>query len=770
MACSFYGPNICTEGGAISSGDYSGQPKEDAFDGTTAEWQSNSYSMPEWIGQDFGAGNSKRIEKVRLRLGGQTLQGPENFQIHGSDESDFSSYDVLHSEVGENWTTSYQWKEYEFENETSYRYYRVYCTLTQATDYYFVLSEVEMMECGLTSIQQISINEYVKGQLDFTGEVPTAFENLTITENTSLSLSFSGLLSDFENIKIGDDDYDAMIGPSLVGTVGFQDQGAGNASSLWDDSPSDGNGNGLYHTNRLIALDQPSPASGSAVNAETLVSFETSGIYLFTFRVWTNNGSDWWDDDLTDAFITLRLCQENPVYNTAAWQYEQPEISVGKNSFLECIIRSTTSQRVVVRQRYDGSNSIRINETISYDLNNGNQVAWLVDWENNQTSLTFDGVLLNSNSFDSNIGPDIGANFTPVLHFHNYKQDSTVYFDNFTIIRGDPAAYQNDKIAISEVTAGKLDIPGNIGTFFDGVAVSENVDIAWSNWSPVVDDDIGVEEFVNMQLFFAFLYPESLDNITISENVDVGFYEYTLYINQAEGIGVFEFVGITPLDIWGSFNFENVALVEHAQIFLDVLLNIPEVLGISDTITAFNWSTWWAANKYKVIDRYFLTITGAADATTDYTVPVKNFSATKRNGNPTYLSATIPSYNFINEISARPNGELVVKIGYELDGEIVLTEEILRTGIDDMRPDEGGENRSITLSGTKTETFTPQIVTFERPTYRSVQSGNLVYRFARLDPWVNPGDTARVDDDEFAIDYITYMVNESQTLMEIREG
>ncbi len=174
--------------------------------------------------------------------------------------------------------------------------------------------------------------------------------------------------------------------------------------------------------------------------------------------------------------------------------------------------------------------------------------------------------------------------------------------------------------------------------------------------------------------------------------------------------------------------------------------------------------------KRLAISRFFLTITGTADGTTNVTIPISSFQARKRTGNPTYVSAIVPGFEYAGQISDRANGELIITIGYEIDGILEFTEEILRVTLEDIRTDEGPTRRAISLSGTKTETYTNQVATVSKSVYRSIQAGNLVHRFAHVDPFLNPGDTCRTDDDEFTVDYIIYQVNAYGTIMEVREG
>lgn len=283
------------------------------------------------------------------------------------------------------------------------------------------------------------------------------------------------------------------------------------------------------------------------------------------------------------------------------------------------------------------------------------------------------------------------------------------------------------------------------------ISVVENITITEYKpvqvWSlilyPVEGDDVGVSENVGVRLDSHF--PEAGDDVAISESVDL--FLGNLEVDAAEIIKIGEFSAGIPL--YG----------ETAEAF-----------EIGDSMEAFNWSVWFAANKNKAIPRYLLTLTGAADSTTDVTIPISAFQARKRTGNPTYISAVVPGFAWAGHISDRANGELVISVAYEIDGTIEFTEEILRATLEEIRTDEGPVNRAISLSGNKTQTFINQVATVDNSIYRSVQGGNIVHRFAHIDPFLNPGDTCQAGDDEFTVDYIIYIVNEHNATMEVREG
>lgn len=169
------------------------------------------------------------------------------------------------------------------------------------------------------------------------------------------------------------------------------------------------------------------------------------------------------------------------------------------------------------------------------------------------------------------------------------------------------------------------------------------------------------------------------------------------------------------------------------------------------------------------IIRYFCILTGAADGTTDLTLPMSSFQARRRSGDPTYLSVVIPTVDYATEIAARPNGTLKIQQAYEQNGVIKQTETIMETTLDEVNPDEGGTNRSTTLVGYSTSTYSAKAVTLTGVTYRSTRAGKYHYRLARPYIFLNPGDTVTFLDDgvSFVIDTMIYFINPTTSTIEL---
>jgi len=81
-------------------------------------------------------------------------------------------------------------------------------------------------------------------------------------------------------------------------------------------------------------------------------------------------------------------------------------------------------------------------------------------------------------------------------------------------------------------------------------------------------------------------------------------------------------------------------------------------------------------------------------------------------------------------------------------------------------------NRSVVLSGHRTVVYSSNLATFQRneATYRAYQVRARSFRFAFIDPFINPGDTVVVGGESFTCNNIIYIVNAFSSSMEVREA
>jgi len=108
-------------------------------DNESSAWRSTNTSFPHWVRVDLGSGITKVARKLRLYAAASL----NDFKLQGSNN-------------GTSWTDIYTdsfgsvsgWEEYEFENATAYRYYRVYGINGTANN--MSVTEIELMEATET--------------------------------------------------------------------------------------------------------------------------------------------------------------------------------------------------------------------------------------------------------------------------------------------------------------------------------------------------------------------------------------------------------------------------------------------------------------------------------------------------------------------------------------------------------------------------------------------------------------------------------------------
>lgn len=156
---------------------------------------------------------------------------------------------------------------------------------------------------------------------------------------------------------------------------------------------------------------------------------------------------------------------------------------------------------------------------------------------------------------------------------------------------------------------------------------------------------------------------------------------------------------------------------------------------------------------------YRLTLTGAANGTSDIDLPISSFTLRLRDSTKSsYLSCVVPNVSkYGAEIVARVNGSLVLTADWPL----------ITCPLTDIRKQRGGNRSSTTLTGyTNVSNPVPGSHTIQRASYvKDDPAGTFRLRTALYQALA--GDTFTFESVTRTIDTIAISVNANQTQMEI---
>jgi len=181
---------------------------------------------------------------------------------------------------------------------------------------------------------------------------------------------------------------------------------------------------------------------------------------------------------------------------------------------------------------------------------------------------------------------------------------------------------------------------------------------------------------------------------------------------------------------------------------------------------------------------YLLMLTGANDATTDVTLPMTNINLRWTAGGLAWVSVTVPNgIDHVNDISARPKGELVILRGEQWSNGWVVISETLRAPMSVSRLDEGTQSNSYSLQGysdmlkaaTGTVSSTdpnfkfwgglptdraPATINAQGVTFRRGSAGGQEIR-AAVDTSIRPGDTVTFSAGSFVVRSLQWFIGDT---------
>jgi hypothetical protein len=257
----------------------------------------------------------------------------------------------------------------------------------------------------------------------------------------------------------------------------------------------------------------------------------------------------------------------------------------------------------------------------------------------------------------------------------------------------------------------------------------------------------------------------SIDNVVLTQKHTLAVQDISLGLG-AEGPVDLELGPLNVQDALLALSIDNIDLTQKHTLVVNpmsVSLDVANVVTIQD----------YGTEDERAIKLYTLTLTGAEDGETDLTLPISSFQGRMKSGEASYLSAVVPTLDYLDEINLRTNGDIFITLKYEINGVVTHSEEIARANFNTLRWDKGGVNQSITLSGYKTTTFTNKGVEL-RPsnvTYQGLYGdGRSVFRFPTPDLDLRPGDTAKIGTDTIVVGNISYSVSTTNQTMELTEA
>lgn len=169
--------------------------------------------------------------------------------------------------------------------------------------------------------------------------------------------------------------------------------------------------------------------------------------------------------------------------------------------------------------------------------------------------------------------------------------------------------------------------------------------------------------------------------------------------------------------------------------------------------------------------RWRLTLTGAANGTTDALLPAASVQARLRSGSPSYLSAVIPYTGALADaITARPDGELVLEHLAVLSGGSETATEVCRVTLETIQPVISATSGSINLVGHKQTTNSSPTSHAIRPTITSGQTTTRVWSCADCDPAIRPGDTVTYNGQSLTASLISLQITPGSLQVQYSEG
>jgi hypothetical protein len=237
-------------------------------------------------------------------------------------------------------------------------------------------------------------------------------------------------------------------GEGIDSTVLLNEDCSGTFTFKWIDT-SNGSADAYYSGGRMVVEDAAGSPGQIGGNALTLGSWDTAGRYTLEFDWYPVPGDEWFDDDLSDAEVSIDFVPESPTYYTASWQYNRCEGTANPQNKICFYLGSSKSDRVGYGSLYGGTGYV---DSFTHGANHAVKIT--VDWDMLLYILEIDGSDIISGNIDGRMIAAIGSKFRLNFHSHNYKYRAAPTwqeFDNivFTSYADSNITMPSDQIAIA---------------------------------------------------------------------------------------------------------------------------------------------------------------------------------------------------------------------------------------------------------------------------------------------------------------------------------
>jgi len=228
----------------------------------------------------------------------------------------------------------------------------------------------------------------------------------------------------------------------------------------------------------------------------------------------------------------------------------------------------------------------------------------------------------------------------------------------------------------------------------------------------------------------------------------------------------------TPLRAYPAGRFALEADLQMTGMYRGFLRDAGHFALEADLSGTFHRDVWWADVQPVTAQRiYTCTLTGAADGVDDAVLPMSSFQFRLYDHGGSYLSVVVPNaVLYAPEISARLNGQIVIRQGYRYGDGSVNASEMARAGQITMRHDTGARNSSATITAGESITFSFDPGVTKRVTKlinRTLQAdGNWQFRTVPIFG-LFPGDSVNIDGTAWNVNRVSVAVGRNMQTMEI---